>query len=203
MKSQGLTSDGVMPIHLGGAVVCCLLLAVGWAFGYAPMMTQNHEALTLVEQADQAEIDEKQVKQELDQLANELDAVQASLDEQPVNLQSASKINPLLSQLAQWSELHQLSITRTSAGRPVALVYYDYMPIKIAGEGGFAELLAFFKRMNVDRGDLGLVSFNVNRMAGGSGVTFELDLAWYVLSDDAQGQADQATASVPTPSVRQ
>lgn len=199
MNSQGLTSDGVMPIHLGGVVVCGLLLAAGWGLGYAPLMTQSQEALTLVEQAEQVEQDEKKVKQELDQLVGELAAVQASLDEQPVSLQSASKINPLLAQLAQWSELHELSVTRTNAGRPEALAYYDYVPITIAGEGGFAELLGFFKRMNRDRGDLGLVSFNVSRMASGNGVTFGLDLAWYVLSDEAQDQAGQATASVPTP----
>ena len=116
------------------------------------------------------------------------------------SLPDLAQINPLLAQLADWSELHNLSITRTNAGRPEALAYYDYVPVQISGEGSFGALLAFFDRLNSDRGDLGLVSFKVNRMAAGSGVSFDLELAWYVLSDDVQEQASpQPTALVPTP----
>ncbi len=197
MKPQGLQSDGVMPIHLGAAVVCILLLMMGWVFGYAPLMSQNQQATTLVEQADQAEIDAARVKQELDRLTEKLTTIQNQLDEQPVDLQSASQINPLLSQLAKWSELDGLSITRTNAGRPEALAYYDYVPLQIEGEGGFAALLGFFNRINSDRGDLGLVSFQLTRMPDGKGVSFELELAWYVLDGEAQ-EPVEATATVPT-----
>jgi Tfp pilus assembly protein PilO len=206
MKSQRSFDDAVIPIHLGAIVICVLLLVVGYVFGYAPLMTQSQQETSLLDQAEQAEYEAKQIKQQLDRLADDLKQVQAELDKQPVNLQPASKINPLLAQLADWSEMHGLSITSTNAGRPKALAYYDYVPIKIGGEGSFGELLALFKRMNTDRGDLGLVSFDVNRMPTGDGVSFDLDLAWYVLDDDNQHQDQptvqppaQPTASVPVP----
>ena len=202
MKSQTSFDDGVMPIHLGAVVVCAALLLMGYVFGYAPLMSKNQQASSLIDQAEQAESQAKLVKQQLDRLDAELETIKTALDEQPVSLQHASQINPLLAQLAEWSELHGLAITRTNSGRPAALAYYDYVPVKLAGEGSFGELLGFFKRMNTDRGDLGLVSFNVNRMATGGGVSFELDLAWYVLSGDTPDliQPDaQPTASVPVP----
>lgn len=192
--------DDVMPIHLGAIMVCIALLGLGYTFGFAPLMSKNQQETSLMEQAEQAEYKAKQIKQENDRLADELSEVQAALDEDPIDLKPASQINPLLAQLAQWTELHGLTITRTSAGRPEALAYYDYVPVKIAGEGSFGELLSFFKRMNSERGDIGLVSFSVNRMAAGNGVTFELDLAWYVLSGETTEQLPaQPTASVPTP----
>jgi len=201
MKSSTRFDDSVMPIHLGAAAVCVVLLVVGYAFGYAPLMTQNKQETSLLQQAEQAESEARQIKTKLDHLDNQIAQVQVALDEQPVNLKPASQINPLLAQLAAWSELHRLSITRTNAVRPVSLAYYDYVPVKVSGEGSFGELLGFFKRMNTQRGDLGLVSFNVSRMPTGKGVSFELDLAWYVLDGASQEQQapTQPTASVPTP----
>lgn len=197
MKLQGRHNDGVMPIHLGASVVCCLLLIAGFAFGYAPLMSQNQKSTTVIEQADQAEVDATRVKQELDSISEKLVSVQSELDEQPVGLQSASQINPLLSQLANWSEVHGLSITRTNAGRPEALAYYDYVPLQIAGEGGFTALLGFFDQINDERGDLGLTSFQLTRLSTGKGVSFELELAWYVLGEETP-QPFEATATAPT-----
>lgn len=200
MKLKQLYDHGVMPIHAGASALCLGLLAAGWAFGIGPLMSDSNQATTVLEQAEQAESEANEVKGKLDSLTAELATVQAQLDEQPVSLQSASQINPLLSELANWSEQHGLSITRTSAERRESLTYYDYVPIEIAGEGSYAELLSFFKKLHRERGDLGLVSFAVKRMPNGSGVSFEMDLAWYVLSDDAQDGTDQpgrATASVP------
>jgi len=200
MKPTANFDDAAMPIHLGAVVVCVSLLVLGYVFGYAPLMSENQQATSLIDQAEAAELEAKQIKKQLDRLAEEMQRVQTALDEQPVHLEPVSRINPLLAQLADWSELQGLSITRTSAGRPEALAYYDYVPVKIDGEGGFGELLGFFKRMNTERGDLGLVSFNVSRLASGRGVSFELELAWYVLSSDMQPQHQptaQPTASVP------
>lgn len=200
MKLSHLYDQGVIPIHAGASLLCVGVLAVGWAFGISPLMSESHQATTVLDQAEQAEFEAKQAKGDVDQLVAELASVQAELDEQPVNLQSASQINPLLAQLANWSEQHRLSITRTSAGRREALVYYDYVPIDVAGEGGYADLLGFFRKLHIERGDLGLISFSVTRMPTG-GVSFEMGLAWYVLSDEVQegsGQPGQATAAVST-----
>ena len=200
MKSQHGFDDAVTPIHLGAVVLCGVLLGVGYLFGFAPLMSQNQQETSLIEKAEYAESQATQIKQQVDQLDAELSDVQLALDEQPIDLKPASQINPLLAQLAEWAELHKLSITRTNAGRPKSLAYYDYVPVSINGEGSFGEMLAFFKRMSTDRGDLGLVSFNVKRMPAGTGVSFELDLAWYVLNGESiQPVPSQPTASVPTP----
>lgn len=200
MKLNTLYDYGVMPIHIGAAILCACLLLAGWLFGMGPLMSESHQATSVIEQAEQAEFEAKRVKGELDRLSNELISVQEQLDLQPVNLMSASQINPLLSELAQWSELHDLGITSTSAGRPEALTYYDYVPIQIEGEGGFGDFLSFLDRLYKDRGDLGVITFGVQRLASGHGVSFDIDLAWYVCSDDREDQpGPQPTASVPTP----
>ena len=202
MKLKHLYDQGVMPIHLGASLLCAGLLAVGWLFGLGPLMSENHQATTVQQQATQAEDKAKAVKAQLDQMAKELAGLQEKLDEQPIDLQSAKAINPLLAELAGWSEQHNLSITRTNAGRREALAYYDYVPIDLAGEGGYGDLLGFFTRLHKQRGDLGLIRFSVSRMPSGSSVRFEMGLAWYVLSDDAPGaleEDERATASVPTP----
>lgn len=201
MKQNNLYDHGVMPIHIGASVLCGALLLGGWAFGLGPLLDETQQASSVTEQAEQAEAEAKRVKGELNRLIQELDEVQLQLDQQPVSLLSASEINPLLADLARWSELDNLSVTRTNAGRPEALAYYDYVPIEIAGEGRYAELLSFLNRLHGERGDLGVITFDINRKPAGQGVTFEIGLAWYVLSDDMEEGLEpgaQPTASVRT-----
>lgn len=198
MKLDRMTDNGAMPIHIGGGAVCVLLLGLGWFMGLGPLLTETHQATAIVEQADQTELDADKSKADLARLTADLQHVQERLEEQPINLEQASQINPLLAQLADWSEAQGLAITRTSSGRPIALAYYDYVPISITGEGGYANLLGFLRQLYDDRGDVGIVSFRVRRLATGVGVTFELELAWYVVSDDSGGPESEATASVPT-----
>jgi len=198
MKLERMTESGAMPIHIGGGVVCALLLLSGWLLGLGPLLTDTHQASTIVQHADQTERDADQGKAEMDRLTAELQRVQSGLDNQPVSLEPASQINPLLAQLADWAEEHRLAITRTNSGRPIELSYYDYVPITVTGEGGYADLLGFFRRLYDDRGDVGIVSFRARRLATGSGVSFELELAWYVVSDADQQPEGVLTASVPT-----
>ncbi len=199
MKTRHLYDQGVMPIHLGAALLCLLLLGAGWVFGLGPLLSENQEATTVLDQAELAEDQAKDIKTQIDRLTQQLADVQQQLDDQPVHLQPASQINPLLAELAMGSETLGLSITRTSAGRRQALAYYDYVPIELAGEGGYDELLAFFKRLHETRGDLGVIGFSATRMTIGLGLRFEIDLAWYVRSEQPETPAEQATASVPTP----
>ena len=199
MSLDGMMNErGAGPIHIGGAVACALLLLVGWLMGVQPLMADNQQASSIVDQANDAEQQATQSKNALDQLNVQLEEVRTRLAQQPVSLDTAGQINPLLAQLAEWSEQHNLAITRTNSGQPLALAYYDYVPISLAGEGAYGDLLAFFTRLHEDRGDLGIVSFNVRRLANGAGVSFDLELAWYVLSDQAQSPEGQATALVET-----
>jgi Tfp pilus assembly protein PilO len=199
MKLSDLYDYGVMPIHLGAATLCAVMLIAGWAFGLGPLMTESHQATSIVEEAEQAEAQAKQAKHQLDGLFDELQRVEQELDERPLSLHSAKQINPLLAELAKWSELHDLSITRTNADRREALTYYDYVPIQISGEGGYGNFLSLLQRLHEQRGDLGVITFGVRSNPAGGGVAFELELAWYVLSDDMQaGPVTGPTAEVPT-----
>ncbi|MEM6257816.1 MAG: type 4a pilus biogenesis protein PilO [Planctomycetota bacterium] len=201
MKLNQFYDKGVMPIHIGGSILCAAILLASWFLGLEPMMTGTQQTSSVTDQAEQAEVEAKRVKGKLDRVVQQLDEVQGQLDQRPLTLQPASQINPLLADLAGWSELDHLSVTRTSAGRPEALAYYDYVPIELAGEGGYTDLLSFFNRLYGERGDLGVISFDIKRKASGTGLTFEIQLAWYVLSDDMEeGEAadPRPTASVPT-----
>lgn len=199
MKLSDLYDCGEMPIHAGASLLCAMALLVGWAFGLGPLMSESHQATSIVEEAEQAEAQGKHAKQQLDQLSDELEHVEQQLDEHPVNLDSATQINPLLAELAHWSELHRLSINRTNAGRRESLTYYDYVPIQISGEGGYNDFLSMLHRLHNERGDLGVITFGVRSSPTSGGVAFELELAWYVLSDDMHNQPVQGqTAGVPT-----
>lgn len=198
MKRSAITDQGVMAIHLGGAVLCALLLGAGWFIGLSPMLSESHQNTSLIEQSEKMQHESLLSKVRLDELNTKLADVQKQLEHQPVNLEFSSEINPLLSRLALWADQHRLAVTRTRAGRPVVLAYYDYVPISFAGEGSFTDLLAFFDRLREDRSDLGIISFNASRRANGASVRFEVELAWYVISDDADA-SKPVTASVPTP----
>ncbi|MEO0476237.1 MAG: type 4a pilus biogenesis protein PilO [Planctomycetota bacterium] len=202
MKRNDLYDYGVLPIHLGAGILCSVLLVAGWAFGLGPLMTESQLSTSIVEEAEDAELQAKQAKDRFDHLASELQAVEDKLDKYAVNLLVADQINPLLAELAQWSELHNLAITRTNASRREALTYYDYVPIQITGEGSYGDFLAMLQRLHRERGDLGVINFGVNRKPTGVGVSFEIELAWYVLSDDMEAKpepTEAATAIVPVP----
>ena len=196
MKRTTNKVQGLLPIHLGGAGVCVVLLAGGWLLGLGPLMTDTQVASSTVEEARQAQQATQVGKAELDALTQRLEATQAELDQRPVSLESADAINPLLAELAGWADEHRLALTRTNAGQPIALAYYDYVPITLAGEGAYGELLGFFHKLHAGRGDLGVVSFNAARQAATGGIAFEIELAWYVKSRNTG--APKATASVPT-----
>lgn len=197
MKLGTIKQSGVLPIHLGGAAVCVGLLVAGWFAGLGPLLTETTEATSVLEQAEQVSDAARRSKEQLDALSARIADVRDQLSEQPVQLTSASEINPLLAQLANWADQDKLAVTRTQAGRRVTLPYYDYVPISIAGEGAYGDLLGFFHRLYADRSDLGVVSFNLSRLATSKGVSFEIELAWYVLSD-GEDPAAAPTASVPT-----
>ena len=197
MKLDARQPNATAPLHLGGAVVCMALLAGGWLFGIEPMLAQTNAQSNVVQQADKAQKDAGKAKAGLDRVRAKLDKVKAELERQPISLESAEQINPLLGQLAKWSEQHALSITQTSAGRPIALMYYDYVPISLAGQGGYGDLLAMLHQLREGRRDLGVVSFSAKRMTTtqGAKVGFTIDLAWYVVAqdDDGEGIAEQDT----------
>ncbi|MGB0768762.1 MAG: type 4a pilus biogenesis protein PilO, partial [Phycisphaeraceae bacterium] len=190
---------GATPIHFGGGALCALLLSAGWVLGLGPLLSESQQATTVQQRADAAETEASERQEELDRLQQSLAAIRQQLEDQPISLSSASRINPLLATIASWSEEYRLSITRTRAGRPKALTYYDYVPIELAGEGRYGDLLAFFGRLHRDRGDLGLVAFEVRRMSTSGEVAFDLDLAWYVVRVDEGLPGEGATAGVPTP----
>lgn len=195
MQSK-ITDRGVLPIHLGGAGVCAALLATGWFMGLGPMLAETEQESSVIEHANQVQQEARLNKTRLEALNAQLDQVQKELDDKPVSLQPASQINPLLAELARWADEQRLNVTGTTAGQPVALTYYDYVPISLSGEGAYADLLGFFKRLHSERGDLGVVAFNANRLPDGAGISYELQLAWYVSSEEA-GKGE-ATAAVTT-----
>lgn len=192
MQLHTQIQNGTPPLHLCGAVLCAALLAAGWLFGVQPLLAQSSEDTSVVEQAAQAQQNADRAKAELDRLRAGLEAMKSELDHQPVSLQSAQQLNPLLAQLARWAEANGLSITQTRAGRPVALMYYDYVPITFAGEGRYTDLLALLRKLREGRGDLGVVWFTAKRVMtkGGPGVDFTLELAWYVMAEDDPGGRD-------------
>lgn len=188
MSLSKLINNDTLPLHAGGAALCAALLVSGWLLGAQPLLAQTSEDTTVVEEAAQAQKNADQAKADLDRLRGRLDAMKGELGRQPVSLQSAEQINPLLAHLAEWAEANDLSLTQTRAGRPVALMYYDYVPITLAGEGRYTDLLALLRRLREGRGDLGVVSFNAKRMVTrtGPGVGFTIDMAWYVIADDEE-----------------
>lgn len=201
MNLRNIYDYGTTPIHVTSASLCAVLLGMGWVLGFGPLMSQSTQSMSVIEQAEEAEFEAKKVKGELHRLSQQLESVEQQLDEQPVSLLSATQINPMLVDLAGWSEAYRLTVTRTEAGRRQALLYYDYVPIEVAGEGSFSDLMGFLKHMHTNRGDIGVTGFVIKRQASGLGVSFEIDLAWYVLSDDvevAPENGPQPTASVPT-----
>lgn len=199
MKLDALSTNTLTPIHAGGAVLCTALLAAGWLFGLSPLMAQTSEDTTVVEQAERAQQDAERTKVGLDRLRARLDEVKADLQRQPVSLSSADQINPLLAQLAEWSETHELSITQTRAGTPIALMYYDYVPISLEGEGQYSDFLALLRELRTSRKDLGVVSFDAKRVItpAGPGIGFSVELAWYVIADDDNGINEQEQADTP------
>lgn len=206
MGLDKLSKQGVLPLHIAGAVVCSVLLIMGWFVGVSPILAESNQGETIVRQAMKAEREAQQAKHELDKLTKSLDKVREQLEHQPVSLATATEINPLLAQLASWADEHHLAITQTQAKRPQSMRHYDYIPIQISGEGGYANLLAFFNQLHKDRGDLGILGFSIRRIQtkDGPGVGFDLQLAWYVVGEQQQEESatGPATASVPLGGLR-
>ena len=197
MKFDQSMKRGGMPIYVGGGAACVALLLVGWLVGLGPLLDNSMQSTSALDKAEQLEREAQKSQSGFNQVAADLQRVKSKLERQPVNLKPAGQINTLLSELAELADGNKLAITKTRSGRPVALAYYDYVPITIAGEGGYTDLMAFLDALHRERGEIGVIAFDVQRLPTkeGARVRFDLELAWYVLSGDAPSPS---TAAVGT-----
>lgn len=170
-------------IHGTGAGLCLVLLAAAWVFGVAQILSESDTKTSLIEDDARALRDAEAAEAGLDRAKQHLEAIRSDLNQTSIRLQPRTELNPLLGQLADWAETHRLIMSRTQAESSVSLAYYDYVPIRLAGEGAYVDFLSLMDLVVDERSDLSVQRFDVRRQSGSTSaqISFEIDLAWYVL----------------------
>ena len=112
-----------------------------------------------------------------------------------VELRGIEHLNRHMASVSELMEASRLRVTKLDPGDANALPRYTLVPIRVAGEGAFGDVLAFLHAMHTSLQDTEVRAFAVHSNAGSTDVGFEFALAWYTVQGSGGPGASGASKS--------
>lgn len=179
MGQHMTTRNSVWLTHAAGALVCAVLLGVGYGFGVAPRIAPGQSPAERAEAIRDAQAEAMLQEAVVQRLEGELERSNNALNDRPVLLRPATEINRRLSALSDLVTSSGLVVTASQTGEISALSHYAFVPIEISGEGKLGDFIAMLGALHSRYPDLSVQSFDVLRVPTGDG-RFRLNLNWFV-----------------------
>ena len=181
-QSKSSRAPGWWRTYAVAGAICAGLTVGSYLFGIEPAMARHDAAL-----AEQAEFDARQQKQrDLDRsLASthrQLEQTRKDVAALPLQLESASAVNRRLARLADLAGETGVVLDEVQPSPPVDGAFYQIVPIRIAGSGGYPACAAFLHRLRDRFPDTAVKSFdcsNPGPIGDHPTAKFKADLAWY------------------------
>ena len=127
----------------------------------------------------------KDLEGELDQAMADLAEVEEALTDRAVQLSPADAVNAKLASLSDLAAQLGLQIDQIRPGEPQPGLYYQTVPLEVAGVGTYRQCAMFLRQLKLTMPDTSAGSFN---LAGSSGDpmqpgTFRFGLQWVAAVD--------------------
>src|SRR5581483_3524608 len=142
-KSPPAADGSVLKIYLAGAVVCAAISAGAFFVGVLPALARHEEQQDKHAQFLAAKQKAANLNATRTHLLAELDAVNKSLSNLPLQLEPASTVNQRLLRLTMLTRECELTIDEMRASPPVEAADYQIVPILIAGSGTYNSVAKF------------------------------------------------------------
>jgi Tfp pilus assembly protein PilO len=175
-----------------GIAALLALNAAAWFLGVQPVLTARQRSAADREAFVAAH-------QQLADLGTDVAAARDQLaraaQERGLVLEPATRLTHRLMAINDLSTAADVRLDDVQPARPTAGERYDLLPVRVAGTGNYAALVAFLHRLHAACPDLAVGSLTVtgNPSPTTKPATFTLDLAWYT-----HGTAHPAAAAKPT-----
>ena len=165
--------------HLIGALACLAVAGLGYRFGVYPLQSEDKTPAQWQAEIDQAQAKAQRQAQAVQRFEEELTGSDRRLHERPMQLLQATQVNHRLAALSDLAGAHGLVLDASQPGGETRLAYYAYVPIQLAGQGGFTQVIGFLGALHTDFPDLSVRAFEMKRGAVDGG-RFSLTLNWFV-----------------------
>ena len=190
LHAKSKSSSSFSAVHTPGwwrtyavaGAICAALTVGSYLFGIEPAMAHHDAAL-----AEQADFDARVQKQrDLDRsLASthrQLEKTRKDVAALPLQLESASAVNRRLARLADLAGETGVTLDEVQPAPAVDGAFYQTVPIRIAGSGGYPACAAFLHRLRDRFPDTAVKSFdcsNPGPIGDHTTAKFKAELAWY------------------------
>ena len=168
-------------LDLLGLAACAALGAGCYFMGIAPL-DRAREAraaleVTLADRADQRQqLADSKRRQEAHLLS-----LRQNIEQAAITLEPADNINTRLRALTELAGGHTLRLDEIRPGNPAPLEHYTGVPIRIAGQGRYADVARFLHAVHQEFRDVGITGLDLRGEpeATDKPPTFAVHLLWY------------------------
>ncbi len=200
-NSRGLDATAI--VH-GAGVLVLAAVTLGIYLGVvAPAYRVKAEEAARERQAAQDSQDLKVLEDNTLALERLSHALESRLVD-TVELRPVDLLNHQVASVSGLLEAHGLQVTKMDPGDPTATPRFILVPIRIAGQGAFADVVSFLHDLHEQCKDTEVSAFAVHADTNASSdqVVFEFCLGWYSVQgganrEDRDGPAGGSIAGVP------
>lgn len=179
---QAATSDATVLVH-GAGVGVVIAATLGIYLGVAaPALRAKSEQAARTQQAA-ADAQDLRVLEDNTQALERLSRTLESRLLETVELRSVDQLNRQVASVSELVEQENLHLTKVDPGEPVVTPRYTLVPIRVAGQGAFSDVVAFLNHLHGNHKDTEVRAFavHVDERAPADVVAFELSLGWYAV----------------------
>lgn len=190
-KSGGV--DASLVVHVVGALAL-VGVTVGVYMGVvAPAYRTRAEEAARVQQATQDAQDLRVLEDNTQALERLTHTLQSRLAD-TVELRPLDQLNHQVASISGLFEGHNLHVSKMDPGDVVASAQYSFVPIRVAGQGSFTDLVGFLHALHEEHKDVEVSAFLVRADAksGSDLVLFDVSLGWFGVPSGGGGGAARA-----------
>lgn len=192
-KSGGV--DASLVVHVVG-VLALVGVTVGVYLGVvAPAYRTRAQEAARVQQAAQDAQDLQVLEDNTQALERLTHTLQARLAD-TVELKPLDQLNHQVASISSLFEGHNLHVSKMDPGDVVSSAQFSFVPIRVAGQGSFTDLVGFMHALHGEHKDVEVSAFSVRADAksGSDLVMFEVSLGWFGVPAGGGGAARAGVA---------
>jgi Tfp pilus assembly protein PilO len=168
-------------VDVAGIVVCAIVTVLAYGIVVAPLLKRQAVVAAEYQQLADHQKEASRLSNTLLALRSRSKAIENESAQTQVRLCSTDQMNGRLAELTGLLDRCALEVDILKAGTPVSGPFYDLVPIRVSGQGGYRECRAFLRDLHRTLPDIHAVGFDLkaNPAEPEAGGQFRLDLFWY------------------------
>lgn len=168
-------------VDVAGASVCIVLTIGAYLLGVAPVVHRSAQIQEMTQQLETQRSKAADLARSKNQLKQNLQRLQAVLDQAAFRLEPISRLNPYLAQLTDLASRSGLALHEIKPGQPSQSQYYRSTPIRLSGSGSYRSCAVFLHNIRGEFPATRVSSFQLAALNNSANpeARITLELAWH------------------------